>query len=85
MKTKCKRMTAIAQFLGFLLFLCITVAGFWCLSFLIFMVPYWITVGAGEMYGKINKDVYPDTVRKKPLTEQEDVTVVWKKTPKYDS
>lgn len=49
------------------------------------MVPYWITVGAGEMYGKINKDVYPDTVRKKPLTEQEDVTVVWKKTPKYDS
>ncbi|XCI75478.1 MAG: hypothetical protein ABI045_01805 [Flavobacteriales bacterium] len=75
-------MTAIVQFSGFFFFLCIAVAGFWCLGFLISMVPYWIIVGGVDMYGKINKDVYPDTVRRKLLTEQENVTVVWKKDSK---
>lgn len=72
-------MTLIAQFLGFLFFLSIAMSGFWCLTFLISMVPYWITVGSAEMYNKINKNINTDTVRRKLLSEQEGVILVWKK------
>ncbi|XOD66627.1 MAG: hypothetical protein ACMUEL_00820 [Flavobacteriales bacterium Tduv] len=54
-------------------------SGFWCLTFLISMVPYWITVGSAEMYNKINKNINTDTVRRKLLSEQEGVILVWKK------
>ncbi|WP_103327262.1 hypothetical protein [Bacteroidetes bacterium endosymbiont of Geopemphigus sp.] len=73
-------MTIISQFIGFLFFLLITLSGFWCLSFLISIVPYWITMGAAETYGKINKDISPRDVRRKTLSEQEDVELLWIKS-----
>lgn len=73
-------MTIIAQFIGFLFFLFIALSGFWCLSFLISMVPYWITMGAAETYGKINKNVSPEEVRRKTLSEQKDVELLWIKS-----
>lgn len=73
-------MITIAQFLGFLFFIFIALSGFWCLSFLISMVPYWVTMGAAETYGKINKSILPEKVRRKTLAEQEGVELLWSKS-----
>ncbi len=67
------------KFLGFVFFLIMEIIGFWGLIFLISMVPYWITYGAAENYGKINADVNPDDVKRKTLPEQEGVEVVYTK------
>ncbi len=69
----------IDKFLGFVFFLIMEIMGFWGLIFLISMVPYWITYGAAENYGKINADVDPDEVRRKTLLEQEDIEVIYNK------
>lgn len=69
----------IAKFIGFVYFLITALTGFWCLKYLIGMIPYWITYGAAENYGKINADVDSETIRRKKLNEQEDVEVIYKK------
>lgn len=68
-----------AKFVGFLLFLVIATMGFWCLMFLVSILPYWLTYGIAENKGKINADVDPETVKRKTLPEQEGVEVVYKK------
>ncbi len=67
------------KFVGFVFFLTMEIIGFWGLIFLISMVPYWITYGAAENYGRINADVDPDEVRRKKLNEQDGVEVVYTK------
>ncbi|MDR1877487.1 MAG: hypothetical protein LBQ84_07670 [Flavobacteriaceae bacterium] len=69
----------IAKFIGFLIFLTIALIGFWCLTFLISILPYWLTCGVAENKGKINADVNPDEVRRKTLPQQEGVEVVYQK------
>ncbi len=67
------------KFLGFVFFLIMAMVGFWCLTFLIGFVPYWLTYGVAESYDKINADVDPETVRRKTLPEQEGVEVIYKR------
>ena len=67
------------QFLGFIFFLVSALIGFWCLTFLIGIVPYWLGPGYAETRGKINADVDPETVRFKKLYEQEGVEVLYQK------
>lgn len=69
----------IEKFLGFVLFLTIAMAGFWCLTFIVTLIPYWLTAGVKEEKGKINADVDPETVRRKKLYEQDGVEVLYKK------
>lgn len=67
------------QFFGFVFFLIMALSGFWCLTFLIGIVSYWLGPGVAENRGKINADVDPETVRFKKLYEQEGVEVLYKK------
>lgn len=34
----------IAKFLGFIVFLIIMMIGFWCLIYMLFIIPYWIII-----------------------------------------
>ncbi len=68
------------KFLGFVFFLIMEIMGFWGLIYLLSIVPYWITYGAAENYGKINADVDPEEVRRKTLQEQEGVELVYSKS-----
>jgi hypothetical protein len=65
------------KFIGFILFLLIAFLGFWCLTFLVCILPYWLTYGIAENKGKINSNVSPDMVRSKILPQQQDVKVVY--------
>ena len=47
----------IAKFIGFVYFLITALTGFWCLKYLIGMIPYWITYGAAENYGNLQKNI----------------------------
>lgn len=67
------------QFLGFLFFLVMAMIGFWCLTFLVGIVPYWLTFGVAERFDKINKDSDPDEVRSKLLPEQPGVEVLYRR------
>ncbi len=67
------------QFFGFVFFITMAFIGFWCISFLAGIVPYWLTYGIAEQKGKINADVDPEEVRRKKLFEQEGVEVIYKK------
>lgn len=69
----------MVQFLGFLFFLVMAMCGFWCLTFLVSVVPYWLTFGVAERFDKINKDSDPEEVRTKLLSEQEGVELLYKK------
>ncbi|MCB9202733.1 MAG: hypothetical protein H6604_06790 [Flavobacteriales bacterium] len=69
----------IEKFLGFVYFLITALTGFWCLKYLIFVLPYWLTYGIAENNGKINADVDPETVRRKKLYEQENIQVIFRK------
>lgn len=53
--------------------------GFWCLTFLVSIVPYWLTFGVAERFEKINKDSNPDDVKSKTLPEQVGVEVLYRK------
>ena len=64
------------QFFGFVFFLVMALIGFWCLTFIISILPYWLTAGVAELNGKINADVDPEEVRFKTLPEQEGVEVL---------
>ncbi|CVK16692.1 MAG: hypothetical protein J6581_02945 [Apibacter sp.] len=65
------------KFIGFILFLLIAFLGFWCLTFLVCILPYWLTYGIAENRGKINANVSPDDVRSKTLPHQQNVEVVY--------
>jgi hypothetical protein len=69
----------IAKFIGFLLFLTIALIGFWCLTFLIGILPYWLTYGIAENKGKVNAEVTPEEVRRKTLPQQKGSEVVYTK------
>ena len=64
------------QFFGFIFFITMALIGFWCLTFIIAILPYWLTSGLAELNGKINADVDPEEVRSKMLHEQEGVEVL---------
>ncbi|WP_295842800.1 hypothetical protein [uncultured Apibacter sp.] len=67
------------KFIGFILFLLIAFIGFWCLTFLVCILPYWLTYGIAENKGKINANVLPENVKSKTLPQQMNVEVVYKK------
>ncbi|MDO5510380.1 MAG: hypothetical protein Q4F57_06770 [Weeksellaceae bacterium] len=66
------------QFFGFLFFTTMALCGFWCLLFLGSIVPYWLTYGLAEHFGRINKDVDPEEVREKRLYERDDIEMLHK-------
>lgn len=67
------------KFIGFILFLLIAFIGFWCLTFLVCILPYWLTYGIAENKGKLNANVLPEDVKSKTLPQQMNVEVVYKK------
>ena len=67
------------KFLGFVFFLVMALCGFWGLTFLASIIPYWLTFGVAENYGKINADVDPETIRRKTLPEQEGIELIYTK------
>lgn len=67
------------QFFGFVFFLTMALCGFWCLTFLVSIIPYWLGPGLAETKGKINADVDPEEIRSKKLYEQEGVEVLYQK------
>jgi len=67
------------KFLGFCFFLFMAMCGFWCLTFIATMLPYWLTYGVAESFGKINADVDPEEVIRKTLPEQEGIETIYKK------
>jgi len=44
------------MFLGFLIFLTIALVGFWMLTFLISIIPYWIGGALAEHFGWIKAE-----------------------------
>ena len=67
------------QFLGFIFFVTMALVGFWCLTFIVAIIPYWLGPGLAELNGKINSNVDPEDVRSKKLTEQEGVEILFQK------
>jgi hypothetical protein len=67
------------QFFGFVFFITMVLAGFWCLTMLANIAIVWAIFGPMENYGSLNKDVDPETVRRKKLYEQEDIEVLYQK------
>lgn len=67
------------QFVGFLFFLVTAMAGFWCLTFLVSILPYWLPFGIAERFEKINKDSNPEDIKRKTFAEQEGVEILFKK------
>lgn len=60
----------ILQFIGFLFFITIAISGFWCFIIFINIVPYWIIMGTAEIYVKISKEIDPELIRRKILSEK---------------
>jgi len=69
----------IEKFLGFVLWITMELIGFWCLTYLASLIPYWLTFGVAENSGRINADVDPETIRRKKIYEQAGVEVVYQK------
>lgn len=67
------------QFLGFIFFVTMALCGFWCLTFIVAILPYWLGPGLAELNGKINANVDPEEVRFKKLYEQENTEVLYRK------
>lgn len=68
-------MNTFSQFIGFLFFTSIAISGFWYFTFLIYMVPYWLIMVSAEIYGKINKGIDPELIRRKILSEKKGVKI----------
>lgn len=68
----------ILQFIGFLFFTSIAISGFWYFIIFINIVPYWIIMGTAEIYGKINKEIDPELIRRKILSEKKGVKILYK-------
>ncbi|WP_185146694.1 hypothetical protein [Chryseobacterium sp.] len=71
------------QFLWTVYFICMFLVGFWCIfMFFGFVIPLWLTEGLAEYFGK-TKPFDPEDVRRKLMTEQEGVELVFS-NPKGD-
>jgi hypothetical protein len=68
----------ILQFIGFLVFISIAISGFWYLLILINIVPYWIIMGTAEIYGIINKEIDPNLIKRKILSEKKIFKTIYK-------
>jgi hypothetical protein len=65
------------QFLWTVYFICMFLVGFWCIfMFFGFVIPLWLTEGLAEYFGK-TKPFDPEDVRRKLMTEQEGVELVF--------
>ncbi len=65
------------QFLWTLFFITEFLIGFWCIfMFFGFIIPLWLTEGLREYFGK-SKPFNPEDIQRKPVTEQEGVTVLY--------
>lgn len=65
------------QFLWTVYFIVMFLVGFWCIfMFFGFVIPLWLTEGLSEYFGK-TKPFDPEDVRRKLMTEQEGVELVF--------
>ncbi|MBW8362466.1 MAG: hypothetical protein K0M56_09810 [Kaistella sp.] len=65
------------QFLWTVYFIVMFLVGFWCIfMFFGFVIPLWLTEGLAEYFGK-TKPFDPEDVRRKLMTEQEGVELVF--------
>lgn len=65
------------QFLGMMYFIAMFLVGFWCIfMFFGYVIPIWLTSGLLEYFGK-TKPFDPEEVRRKIMTEQEGVELVY--------
>ncbi len=65
------------QFLWTIYFFTMFIIGFWCIfMFATVVVPMWLTEGLREYFGK-SKPFDPETIRRKLITEQEGVEVIY--------
>ncbi len=65
------------QFLWTVYFVCMFLVGFWCIfMFFGYVIPIWLTSGLMEYLGK-TEPFDPEDYRRKLLTEQEGVEVIY--------
>lgn len=65
------------QFLWTIYFVTMFLVGFWCIfMFFGFVIPLWLTEGLKEYFGKV-KPFDPEDIRRKLITEQEGVEVIF--------
>ncbi|MBF8457625.1 hypothetical protein IV494_10585 [Kaistella sp. G5-32] len=65
------------QFLWTIYFICMFLVGFWCIfMFFGYVIPVWLTSGLLEYFGK-TKPFDPEEVRRKIMTEQEGVELLF--------
>lgn len=70
----------IEKFLGFLLFLIIIMIGFWCLIYILFIIPYWvISFFTQESSNFTNLKMNSKLNKNKKLYEQNDKKLIYKK------
>lgn len=63
------------KFAGYTFFIFMALCGFWCLTFILCIIPYWLFLGIPENRGKINRN---KNVKRKILSEQEGVQLLYK-------
>ncbi|MGA9212114.1 hypothetical protein [Kaistella sp.] len=65
------------QFLWTIYFVCMFLVGFWCIfMFFGYVIPIWLSFGLLEYFGK-TKPFDPEEVRRKTMTEQEGVELLY--------
>ena len=65
------------QFLWTVYFVIMFLIGFWCIfMFFGYVIPLWLTAGLAEYFGK-TKPFDPEEVRRKIMTEQEGVELLY--------
>ncbi|WP_027375950.1 hypothetical protein [Kaistella palustris] len=65
------------QFLWTVYFVIMFLVGFWCIfMFFGYIIPIWLTLGLAEYFGK-TKPFDPEDVRRKLVTEQEGVELIF--------
>ena len=65
------------QFLWTVYFVIMFLIGFWCIfMFFGYIIPLWLTAGLAEYFGK-TKPFDPEEVRRKLITEQEGVELLY--------
>ena len=65
------------QFLWTAYFIVMFLVGFWCIfMFFGYVIPLWLTAGLAEYFGK-TKPFNPEEVRRKIITEQEGVELLY--------
>lgn len=64
-------MIDVITFLGFLFFLGMSISGFWCLIFLIAIIPFWIIAATVDKFWRDTSS------KRKALIEQENILLFW--------